>query len=114
MIQDVKIFVKNCAICQKAMSEYTHSKGLLQPLQITQQIWEEISMDFITSLLMSKRFIIIFVVVDRLSKSRHFTPLKSNFSSIVVAEAFIKNVVKLNGIPKSIVIYNDNVFLSNF
>lgn len=53
------------------------------------------------------------VVIDHLSKFGHFIPLKANFSSATVAEAFIKNVVKLHCIPKTIVSDRDKVFLSH-
>lgn len=114
MFQDVKAFVRHCTICQQAKSAHTHPAGLLQPLPIPQQIWEDISFDFITSLPASKGFTVIFVIVDRLSKFGHFVPLKSDFSSTSVAEAFIKNVVKLHGIPKTIVSDRDKIFLSQF
>jgi len=114
MIQDVKQFIKQCLICQKAKSEHTNPKGLLHPLPIPQHIWEDISIDFITTLPISKGFSVIFVVVDRLSKFGHFIPLKADFSSRAVAYAFIKNVVKLHGVPKTIVSDRNRVFLSNF
>lgn len=71
-------------------------------------------MDFITVLLVLKGFAIILVIVDWLSKFYHFLPMKIEFNDIMVAEAFISNVVKLHGIPKSIVTDRDKVFLSNF
>lgn len=54
---------------------------------------------------------IILVVVDRLSKYAYFIPFKD---PLLVAELFIKNVVHLHGIPKSIVSDRDKVFMSNF
>lgn len=54
------------------------------------------------------------VVVDRLSKYGHFMALKSDYSSKSVAEVFMSNVVKLHGMPKSIVSDRDKVFTSRF
>lgn len=114
MRRDIKDFVKNCMICQQAKSNHTHPNGLLQPLPIPQQIWEELSMDFTVGLPLSRGYSVIFVVVDRLSKFGYFIPLKAAFSSVTVAEAFINNVVKLHGVPKSIISDRDRTFLSHF
>ena len=114
MKKDITQFVQNCAICQQAKHETKNPAGLLQPLPIPQQIWEDISMDFITGLPNSFGYTVIMVVVDRLSKYSHFLPLKTDYSSKSVAETFMKNVVKHHGIPKSIVSDRDKVFMSKF
>lgn len=54
------------------------------------------------------------MVVDRLSKFGHIIPLKSYYNSQVVADTFIHNIVKLYGIPRSIVSDKDKVFISSF
>lgn len=60
-------------------------------------------MDFIISLLISKGFLVIYVVIDRILKYGHFIPLKGDFTSHSVVQAFITNVMKLHGHPKTIV-----------
>jgi len=53
-------------------------------------------------------------VVDKLSKLGHYIPLKDEFNSKVVVEAFVNSVVKIHGMPKSIVSDRDRVFISSF
>jgi hypothetical protein len=104
MSKDIAKFVSECLICQQVKSASTLPAGLLQPLPIPSQIWEDIAMDFITGgFPMSHGFTVIFVVIDRLSKYAHFAPLKTDFTSAKVADTFMHNVVKLHGIPESIV-----------
>jgi len=114
MHKDITSFVQQCLICQQAKSATTLPSGLLQPLPIPDAIWEDLAMDFITSLPSSHGFTVIYVVVDRLSKAAHFMPLKTDYTSKVVAEVFFKNVVKLHGFPKSIVSDRDKVFTNQF
>ena len=111
---DVQQFVQSCAICQQAKTLHTKPTGLLQPLPIPSQVWEDIAMDFITGLPNSYGFNTILVVVDCLSKYGHFIALKGDYTSRFVTELFMTHVVKLHGMPKSIVSNRDKVFTSNF
>ena len=72
------------------------------PLAISETIWEHVSMDFISDLPRSKGYDSILVVVDRLSKYSHFLLLKHPYTVRHIAEIFVKEVVHLHGVPKSI------------
>jgi len=114
MAQDIKTYIQQCLVCQQAKTTTTLPAGLLQPLPIPNQIWEDLAMDFITGLPLSQGFTVICVVIDRLSKAAHFIPMKQDFTSKLVAELFFKHIVKLHGLPKSIVFDRDTVFTSQF
>jgi len=87
---------------------------LLNPLPIPNQIWDDITLDFITLSPLSHCYTSIMVHVDRLSKLAHFISLKTGFTSKIIVDAFINNVDKNHGFPKSIVSGRDNVFISSF
>jgi len=71
-------------------------------------------MDFIIRLPKSNGYDSILVVVDRLSKYDHFIPLRHPYSAKSVADVFVKEVVRLHGIPATIVSDRDSIFMSVF
>ncbi|CAJ2635756.1 unnamed protein product [Trifolium pratense] len=114
MKNTIQEFVRACDICQRQKYLTSSPGGLLQPLPIPDRVWEDLSMDFITGLPKSKGYEAILVVVDRLSKYVHFVPLKHPYTAKVIAETFVREVVRLHGIPLSIVSDRDPIFMSNF
>ncbi|KAJ0668240.1 putative nucleotidyltransferase, Ribonuclease H [Helianthus annuus] len=110
----VKQFLQSCHTCQRFKSESMRPAGLLQPLPIPHQIWEDISMDFVEGLPSSNGFTTIMVVVDRLSKYAHFIPIRHPFTAATIAREFVAHVVKLHGIPSTVVSDRDRVFISSF
>lgn len=105
MKSDIQEFVKKCPICQISKYETLAPARLLQPLLI---------LSVIEGLPKSQGYDVIMAVMDRLSKYNHFIGLKHPFSAKKVAEAFVGQVVKLHGFPKSIVSNREKLFVSHF
>ena len=72
-------------------------------------------MDFVCGLPLTRRkHDSVWVVVDRLTKSTHFLPMRTDYSLDKLAELYIKEIVRLHGIPISIISYRDPRCISRF
>jgi hypothetical protein len=111
---DVENFVKQCTVCQHAKHSLQHPMGLLQPLPIPAGVWQDLTMDFIEGLPKSDGYNVILVVVDRLTKYAHFLAIKHPYTATSIAQLFLDNIVKLHGLPQSIVTDRDTIFVSQF
>ena len=114
MRQSVISYIAHYPICQQIKISTEVPVGLLQLLLIPEAIWEDVTMDFVTALPVSRGISIILVVVDHLSKYVHFGALPPYFIAVKVAELFVDIVVKHYGFPKSILFDRDPVFVSSF
>lgn len=90
---NIKQWVRNCDTCQRDKKESIASPGLLEALPIPEQVWADISMDFIESLPKSAGKSIIYLIVDRLSKFAHVIPLKHLYTADQLVKKFCKEVV---------------------
>ena len=110
----IQKFVVECLVCQQNKVEAIKTSGLLQPLSIRSQCWEEVSMDFITGLPKSKGKSFIMVVVDILTKYAHFCALSHPFKVSTASTAFMETIQKLHGNPRIIVSDRDPFFTRKF
>jgi len=115
MDKEIKCYVQSCEKCQSNKASNRHPQGLLQTLPVPQEPWEQVTMDLITQLPNTKKkndAIVVFV--DKLTKMTHLVPTKTTISAPQLAEMFYKEIIRLHGIPKSIVSDRDPRFTSKF
>src|SRR4051812_43651864 len=104
MRHDVDRFVRRCIVCNTSKSKLK-PHGLYTPLSAPTTPWEDISMDFVLGLPRTKYdHDSIFVVVDRFSKMAHFIACHKSDDASHVANLFFREIVRLHGVPKTIVL----------
>lgn len=86
----------------------------LQPLPIPIETLMDVSMDFVEGLLPLRSKTTILIVVDFLTPCAHFSIVVHPYATSSIAQIFVDNIVKLHGIPQSIVNDRDKIFTSNF
>ncbi|KAG8492331.1 hypothetical protein CXB51_009857 [Gossypium anomalum] len=115
MKRDISDFVSRCLICQQVKAEHQVPSGLLQPITIPEWKWDRVTMDFVSGLpLSASKKNTIWVVVDRLTKSAHFIPVRTDFSLDKLAELYVSQIMRLHGVPISVVSDRDPRFTSRF
>ena len=115
MKKEVAEFVSKCMTCQQIKSEHQAPVGKLHPLPIPEWKWEKITMNFVTGLPRTQRKNdAIWVIVDRLTKSTHFLPIRWGFTLDQLAKRYVDEIVRLHGVPLSIVSDRDPRFTSKF
>jgi hypothetical protein len=106
--------VSRCTTCNKAEFRL-NPHCLYMPLPVPSVPWEDISMDFILGLHRTKRGRdSIFVVVDHFSKMTHFIPCHKSDNASHVADLFFTEIVRLHGVPNTVVSDRDAKFFKSF
>ena len=117
MHQSIKRFIRNCHTCRRSKPSRQRYQGWLRPLPPPERRWRDISMDYVgpltPSTFMGITYRYILVVIDRLSKMRHFIPITS-MEVEDAADAFYQNVWKLHGLPEAMVSDRGPQFVSDF
>ena len=115
MIEDVKQYIKSCTVCISNKSRNHRKNGLLQPISYPLKRWQQVSLDLIRPLPRTATgFDAMLVVVDKHSKMIHCIPTTTTVTAPQLATLFFREIVRLHGIPSSIVSDRDPRFTSSF
>ncbi|GKE22395.1 putative reverse transcriptase domain-containing protein [Tanacetum coccineum] len=115
MKADIATYVSKCLTCARVKAEHQRPSRLLVQPEIPEWKWDNIMMDFITKLPKSSQgFDTIWVIVDRLTKSAYFLPIRENDPLDKLARLYLNRIVARHGIPVSIICDRDGRFTSNF
>nr|GEW87980.1 reverse transcriptase domain-containing protein [Tanacetum cinerariifolium] len=114
-LADIATYVSKCLSCAKVKAKHQRPSGLLVQPEIPQWKWDNITMNFITKLPKSSQgYDTIWVMVDRLTKSAIFVPMRETGPMVKLARMYLKEVVTRHGIPVLIICNCDLRFTSNF
>ncbi|GJW52045.1 putative reverse transcriptase domain-containing protein [Tanacetum coccineum] len=115
MKADIATYVSKCLTCAKVKAEHQKSSGLLQQLEIPVWKWERITMYFVSGLSRTPSgYDTIWVIVDRLTKSTHFLPIKKTNSMEKLTRLYLKEIVCKHGVHVLIISDRDSHFTSRF
>ncbi|GKB54118.1 putative reverse transcriptase domain-containing protein [Tanacetum coccineum] len=113
MKKDIAVYVSKCLTCLKVKAEHQRPFGLLQQPEIPEWKWEGIAMDFVTKLpKTSSGHDTIWVIMDRLTKSAHFLPMREDYKMDRLDRLYLNEIVARHGVPISIISDHDSHFTS--
>ncbi|GJU24211.1 putative reverse transcriptase domain-containing protein [Tanacetum coccineum] len=111
---EITTYVSKCLTCAKVKAEHQKPSCLLVQPEIPQWKWEKITMDFVTKLpRTTSDHDTIWVIVDRVTKSAHFLPMKETDSMEKLTRIYLKEVVSRHGVPVLIISDRDSRFTSH-
>ena len=111
---EVRRYCESCGTCQTTKSNTQPPRGLLHSMPTPTRPWGSIGMDFVGPFPPSHGFNYLWVVICRLTSMVHLTPIKTTTKASELAWIFVREVVRLHGLPDSIVSDRDSKFTSKF
>ncbi|GJX98709.1 putative reverse transcriptase domain-containing protein [Tanacetum coccineum] len=112
---NITTYVSKCLTCAKVKAKHQKPSGLLQQPEIPEWKWKKITMDFVSGLSRTPSgYDSIWVIVDRLTKSAHFLPMKKTDSMEKLTQLYLKEIVCRYGVPVLIISDRDSRFASGF
>nr|GFB83381.1 putative reverse transcriptase domain-containing protein [Tanacetum cinerariifolium] len=115
MKKDIALYVNKCLTCLRVKAKHQRPSGLLQQPEIHEWKWERIAMDFITKFPRTgSGHDLIWVIVDRLTKSAHFRPIREDFKMDRLARLYLNKIMSRHSVPILITSDRDSHFMSRF
>ena len=114
----VKDYTRSCLLCQHSKTSRHKPYGLLHGEEPPNAPWHDLSLDFVTDLPASgfagHWYDSILVIVDRFTKMAHYVPCRKDIQAEGLADIFLREVVRLHGVPRSIVSDRGPILTSKF
>ena len=110
----IKSYIATCDSCSHGKPSRHLQHGELAPLPAPSGPWKSISCDFVTDLPHSNGYDSLLVFIDRFTKMCHLVPCLKTTDATEFARLFLDNVIRLHGIPDSIVSDHGSIFTSHF
>ncbi|SLM33286.1 Ribonuclease H-like domain [Lasallia pustulata] len=116
MRKQIQEYCNSYLVCQGARVIRGKQSGLLQPIPIPKRAWGVLTLDFITGLPESHAYggvyNAILVVVCKFSKMAHYIPARKDWTADQLAEAFVREIIRLHGVPQALISDCGSVFTS--
>ncbi|GKA77097.1 putative reverse transcriptase domain-containing protein [Tanacetum coccineum] len=114
MKRDIAEYISRCLTYSKIKAEHQKPSGFLQQPKIPEWKLEKITMDFVTKLpKRSSGNDTTWVIVDRLTKSAHFLPIREDYKTEKFTKIYTNEIVARHGVPVSIISDRDGQFTSH-
>jgi hypothetical protein len=107
-------FCKTCEACQRSKNSSQRPAGKLHPLPLPTKPWDSIGMDFVGPFPESKEFNYLWVIICRMMSMVHLVPVTINVTATELSWKYLREVVRLHGLPSSIVSNRDSKFTSRW
>ena len=114
MSHDIESYCKSCSTCTTSKDANSKPTGLLHSLPIPDRLWQSIGMDFMGPLPKLNNINYLLVIIDQLMSQVHLVPTTTTVTARGVMWLILKEVMRLHGIPESIVSDRDTKFTSIF
>ena len=112
--EDIKKYIQGCFKCQQNKVQHQKKAGELYPLEISQELQQEISIDIIRPLPKSNGIDAIVVIVNRFTKMIHLRATMTNILLEGIAKIYRNDIQKLHGVPRKILSDRELQFASKF